>query len=592
MRSAPSGSASAFPALMTSPENAPFQMLLVNPDHGLEKRVAALDCGHWSIRAIETGGLTAALRDENWDLVLVGEDGFGVLPVIRAHFDLWSLPVVLAACNPDEVAPALAQGANECLARDLSREEFHARMNLQRQLLAQRRDHQTHMARKERQFRISHREMTETAQELQRRNRELEMIDAIVQSVHREKDFDKVVDSLLRQGMDLLPGACNAVFLRYHPQTRQFYIASALGYPKKDLAEIRYSRDQLLQRLTTGVEQLERGVYIGRLVAGEELPSITAKIPIPRATLAMLVNPFPGMEGFMVWDNPTDPAAFDGSDARRLARFRRHAVAALDKAWSFAKIRRNNEEIRTGLSYAHQVQKALRPNQEDLAHLPPCFVLHKPRDLVASDFIWRGGNRQTGFLAVGDCGGNSMAGALVSVVVIELLNRCLRENLNQPDQIFNRLHQNLKSIFQGDDARDFAVQTDVVLCRFDRDLNRVIYAGARRPLYWIRTATRGRSKSLMGERCSLGGSHSEPRFSAHEIEVRSGDMLYLTTDGFALQTDEQGAKFGVLALKKLLESMAEEPLEHQAQGLLEGHLRFRGDMTQQDDFTLVGLRID
>ncbi|PKL84844.1 MAG: hypothetical protein CVV22_10730 [Ignavibacteriae bacterium HGW-Ignavibacteriae-1] len=68
-------------------------------------------------------------------------------------------------------------------------------------------------------------------------------------------------------------------------------------------------------------------------------------------------------------------------------------------------------------------------------------------------------------------------------------------------------------------------------------------------------------------------------------------MLYLTTDGFADQMNEDGKKFSTRRFLALIESIADKPLSNQYKILSNELAAHQGDKHQIDDITIIGVRI-
>ncbi|MBL4705233.1 MAG: tetratricopeptide repeat protein, partial [Flavobacteriales bacterium] len=87
-----------------------------------------------------------------------------------------------------------------------------------------------------------------------------------------------------------------------------------------------------------------------------------------------------------------------------------------------------NKEITDSIEYAERIQKAILPTESIFnAHIKDGFVYYKPKDIVAGDFYWLETIDEYTFLAVADCTGHGVPGALVSVVCNNALNRSTRE---------------------------------------------------------------------------------------------------------------------------------------------------------------------
>ncbi|HSY48015.1 MAG TPA: response regulator [Thermoanaerobaculia bacterium] len=178
------------------------------------------------------------------------------------------------------------------------------------------------------------------------RTHELETLDKMVEIINRELVLENVLRSLLEQGMKLFPQADAAVFLQFDYERRQTEIVAALGYDVGAFRDVRLSPEEATRRYSERAELLEEGVY---LVKGEVFSELagsdqTKHLPVPRAMLAMEVSLGGRIEGFLVFDNFSDPDAFSRGDLRKLARVREHAVSAISKARILRELQLKNRE--------------------------------------------------------------------------------------------------------------------------------------------------------------------------------------------------------------------------------------------------------
>src|SRR5690606_34220058 len=106
-------------------------------------------------------------------------------------------------------------------------------------------------------------------------------------------------------------------------------------------------------------------------------------------------------------------------------------------------IEEKNIEITDSINYAKRIQKAIIPPQEEVnEYLKQCFVLYKPKDIVAGDFYWLQQVDDEIIYAAADCTGHGVPGAMVSVVCHNALNRAVREyNLVKPSEILDKTRE-------------------------------------------------------------------------------------------------------------------------------------------------------
>lgn len=251
--------------------------------------------------------------------------------------------------------------------------------------------------------------------------------------------------------------------------------------------------------------------------------------------------------------------------------------------------RRNMVE---SLTYARMIQQATLPTEPEVSHaLGEHFILWKPKDIVSGDFYWVCRRDGIVILVVADCTGHGVPGAFMSMIGNDLLGQiALEQSRLEPARILLKLHHGIRRALKQQDETQLPDGMDAAVCRFDQRAQTVTFAGARRPLYLVAD---GILTEIKGDRYTLGGGGRErqPRvFTNHEVVVTPGATLYLTTDGFADQPDEQGKKFGTQRLKNLLLQVAPLPLDQQQTRLEMALFAHMGGELQRDDITVVGVR--
>jgi signal transduction histidine kinase len=186
---------------------------------------------------------------------------------------------------------------------------------------------------------------------LARRNEELETIDRIVEILNSEVDLSSLMHAVLEQGMTLLPQAEKAVVFMYNPVKDAFVLADAIGYDFDRLAELNFTNEELYERYVASSSEVEPGIFLlrhdGELRGDDKLTAL----PQARSMLIMAVHfamSRKDNDGYLVFDNLRDVEAFTAADARRVKRYREHAITALAKARSMqAMVEKNEELLRT-----------------------------------------------------------------------------------------------------------------------------------------------------------------------------------------------------------------------------------------------------
>ncbi len=255
-------------------------------------------------------------------------------------------------------------------------------------------------------------------------------------------------------------------------------------------------------------------------------------------------------------------------------------------------VEQKNEEILDSISYARRIQRAILPPEEEFSHhLPQHFILYQPRDIVSGDFYWLAEQGDRLIVAVADCTGHGVPGALMSVVCSNALNRAVREfGLENPATILDKTRDLIQEELSkgGQSVQD---GMDISLCSIDRSRRILHWAGANLPL-WILRVDKKEIEEWKGDKQPIGlYSHSKP-FSGQQIQLTSGDRLYLFSDGFADQFGGPGGK--KLTTRRFKEWVAESAklsIEEQGNFLSDSFKTWKGKLDQIDDVCLIGVEI-
>ncbi len=267
---------------------------------------------------------------------------------------------------------------------------------------------------------------------------------------------------------------------------------------------------------------------------------------------------------------------------------------ALDKA--LKELRVKNNQILSSIHYAQRIQTAILPSEKYFEHSSQeHFTLFRPRDIVSGDFYWFHAKGGKMFLAVIDCTGHGVPGALLSMIGHSLFNKIILEwSIQEPASILDHLQTEMRRILRGKKAGlDTNDGMDVCLCMIDPKEQITIFSGAIRPLYYVSMA--GNTPKLMeykGDRKVIGGERQAIHgFTNHTIKTSPGDMIYLTSDGFSSQFNPFLQKYGSTRLKKILPKIAHMEINDQKDVLCRELDRHQGDEEQIDDITIIGARI-
>jgi serine phosphatase RsbU (regulator of sigma subunit) len=256
-------------------------------------------------------------------------------------------------------------------------------------------------------------------------------------------------------------------------------------------------------------------------------------------------------------------------------------------------IARKNHEITDSINYAERIQRSILPPLLEVATaLPESFILFKPKDIVSGDFYWFFESDNKIIIAVADCTGHGVPGAFMSAIGSEKLNEAVMQS-DDVSTILRSVNIGMKKVLhQSGDGNSTTDGMDIAICAFNKDMTKVAYAGANRPIWVIRNGS-GIIEETKSTKAALGGyTIDEQEFAKHEINLQKNDTVYLFSDGFADQ-------FGIRNNKKLkTKKFKEEVIVNQFKSMEDQkkHLdsfieNWKGNVEQTDDILVVGIRV-
>lgn len=282
-------------------------------------------------------------------------------------------------------------------------------------------------------------------------------------------------------------------------------------------------------------------------------------------------------------------------------------------------IAEKNKEIVDSITYAKRLQEAILPSVESIQkQLPRSFVLYKPKDIVAGDFYWMHViNGHQILIAVADCTGHGVPGAMVSVVCANALNAAVKEfKLSEPAKILDKVNELVEEAF-GKSASEVRDGMDISLLKIERindhpdnklpkgkliipkgqSLAEVIeankkfnieWAGANNPLWYV---ANGEWKEIKADKQPVGKFINRKPFTNNSIQLKVSDSLFLISDGFADQFGgEQGKKIKNKFLKELLYKNSSQDPQQQKQTLEKEFDQWKGEYEQVDDVCIIGIK--
>lgn len=251
-----------------------------------------------------------------------------------------------------------------------------------------------------------------------------------------------------------------------------------------------------------------------------------------------------------------------------------------------------NVEMKSSMKYAARIQSAFQAeNSQLMTFFPDSFVFFAPRDVLSGDFYWVAPVGDKVLIAVADCTGHGVPGAMMSMLGMAFLNEVLTLGIFRPNIILDALREKVKiSLRQNDQNSTQKDGMDIAMCLIDKKNQTIEYSGAFIPVYLVHN---GELRVLTPDKNPIAVYYVENPFTIQKYQYQPGEMLYLCTDGFADQFGgEEIKKFKPHRLKKMLVDIHQYPAAEQYEMVRNTFYKWKANYSEQiDDVTLVGIKL-
>ena len=257
-------------------------------------------------------------------------------------------------------------------------------------------------------------------------------------------------------------------------------------------------------------------------------------------------------------------------------------------------VEEKQQEITSSINYAKRIQSSFLSSEQYISrYLDDYFILYNPRDIVSGDFYWIMENNNSLYVCTADCTGHGIPGAFMSLIGMGVLNEInhSKDNIYQTDDFLNELRRIIILALNPEGSSEEGKDgMDMVLCRYDFKKMELEYSAANNSFYIIRE---GNLLEFKPDKIPVGKYlEEEIPFTRHLISLKKGDCIYTFSDGYADQFGgAKGKKLMSRQLKELLISVSDLPMQQQKDKLNCSFNKWKGDLEQVDDVTIIGIRI-
>jgi PAS domain S-box-containing protein len=256
-------------------------------------------------------------------------------------------------------------------------------------------------------------------------------------------------------------------------------------------------------------------------------------------------------------------------------------------------LEQHNKDMVDSIQYASRIQEAILPDVQKIKNaFKDAFVLYQPKDVVSGDYYFFFQRNDKIFVAVVDCTGHGVPGALMSIIANGILKEVIiKKGIEEPSEILYALDEELFISLNKQNSSDITNDgMDISLGVFDLKENTMSYSGAFRPMLLLRD---NKFIEFEGNRFPIGSYGGIAKdFKTQTISLQENDHFYFFTDGYCDQFGgESKKKFNRKRFKELLLSAQSMEMEEQESFLQYALLNWRQEEEQVDDILIMGIRI-
>lgn len=257
-------------------------------------------------------------------------------------------------------------------------------------------------------------------------------------------------------------------------------------------------------------------------------------------------------------------------------------------------LKERNKDVTDSIHYAQKIQQAMLNSSFHIDGTSvDYFTFYKPRDIVSGDYYWSNVVGDELIVAIGDCTGHGVPGAFMSCLGISLLNEIVfGRDITDPHTMLEELRNSVIQLIATDKNADLQIGDgmDIAIVCLNLKTNVIRFSGAMNGLSIV---SENELEEIKGDKSPIG-QHIIPnhRFTLIEKQLKSGDLIYMTTDGYKDQFGgPKGKKMGKRRLHEKLVSINELSIPVQKAEMIAFYKNWRKYEEQVDDVCLFGMKI-
>ncbi len=252
-----------------------------------------------------------------------------------------------------------------------------------------------------------------------------------------------------------------------------------------------------------------------------------------------------------------------------------------------------SREVQASVRYASSLQKAIVKPFNHRNFFTFFDLLYQPRDIVSGDFRWTTETQNFFYIAIGDCTGHGVPGAMLSVIGSTMLNNLFKSGKElSPGKILEEFDEEFTAYINSGSESLRMDGMDISLIRICKKEKKIEYSGGFIDLVYFH---KDQMQFIRADRYPIGGSNAYPKsgFTNHLLELEGKSNFFLFSDGFQDQFGgERDKKLGRKVFIEWLKDSLNIP-DKERMSFIEKKMKYyQGESFQVDDRILVVLEIN
>lgn len=247
-----------------------------------------------------------------------------------------------------------------------------------------------------------------------------------------------------------------------------------------------------------------------------------------------------------------------------------------------------------GMKHAAEIQNAFLKREDQLrAVFTKVFMLREIYNYVGGDFIWaeeKGGYK---FVICGDCRTTGSSSGMLAMLMITAADRILKENtFTDPGLFLSAFNQKIHEMSSLDLASvKVNVSLSMLILRPGTSEVRLATAGGRIMVRKAGIAETSEVTITQVDASCIGGENPNKVFQSQALDLSSGDMVYMFTDGLE-KSDQINGAFSADKIKELVRNFDTEYMFSQKRQLLKEIKQVNAQKENSEDILVCGFEIE